>query len=174
MNRRKTDEGETKKPVSGLESGPYQLVDDDFQAQAVYLHAPKKRDVAEGLGGWMIAWQEASMELAKDKRMGLTDWRVLAVLQSRLDYENWIRLSLAEIGEPIGVAKPHVSKSMKKLLELGVVLPGPCVKTVKTYRLNPSIGWKGTLMHGATERRKALRVVTGGKAAKEDASLPAG
>ena len=111
------------------------------------------------------------MILAKDKRMGLTDWRVLAVLQSRLDYDNWIRLSLSEIGAEISVAKSHVSTSMKKLLELGVVILGPSVKNIKTYRLNPSISYKGRFWQAATERRKALKIINGGKSDNQESQL---
>lgn len=153
----------TEKKIEDLKSGSYELYGEDERAQPVYLYAPNKKKLADDLGGWNIQWQEAIMILAKDKRMGLTDWRVLAVLQSRLDYDNWIRLSLSEIGADISVAKSHVSTSMKKLLELGVVLPGPSVKTVKTYRLNPTISYKGKFWQAATERRKGLRLVVGGK-----------
>lgn len=156
--------GDTK----NLKSGTYTLVSDNenVRNEPVYLHVPVKKNVAEDLGGWFIAWQEASMLLAADKRMNLTDHRVLLVLQAKLDFENWIKLSLADIGEPIGVAKSNVSVSMKKMLEIGVVILGPTSKNVKTYRLNPAIGWKGDLRQGATERRKALRVINGGKAAE--------
>ncbi len=149
-----------------LQSGRYVLKSDSDEPvnELVYLHVPKKKDVAADLGGWYIAWQEASMKLAADKRLNLTDHRILLVLQSKLDFENWIRLSLMDIGNEIAVAKPNVSVSMKKLLSMNIVLLGPSVQNVRTYRLNPAVGWKGTLTHGAKERRAALRVVPGGKA----------
>lgn len=158
---------------ANLKSGTYTLVSDneDVQNEAVYLHVPRKKDVATGLGGWFIAWQEASMLLAGDKRMNLTDHRVLLVLQAKLDFENWIKLSLADIGNPIGVAKSNISVSMKKLLEMGVVILGPTSKNVRTYRLNPAIGWKGDLRQGAKARRAALRVVPGGKGSEAQPNL---
>lgn len=151
--------------ATNLKSGTYTLVSDNenVKNEPVYLHVPVRKNLAEGLGGWFIFWQEASMLLAGDKRMNLTDHRVLLVLQAKLDFENWIRLSLSEIGEPIGIAKPNVSVSMKKLLVIGAVIAGPSVKNIKTYRLNPAIAWKGDLRQGATERRKALRLIEGGK-----------
>ena len=153
-----------KRGTEDLKSGKYTLVseEEDTQNQAVFLHAPRKRDVASGLGGWFIAWQEASMILAGDKRLNLTDHRVLLVLQAKLDFENWLRLSLTDIGDPIGIARQNISISMKKLIEMNVVLTGPSVKNVRTYRLNPAIVWKGDLRQGATERRRALRVINGG------------
>lgn len=147
-----------------LKTGKYELFDEEgIQSQPVYLFAPSKRNIAEGLGGWNIVWQEATMSLAKEKRLNLTDHRVLLVLQAKLDFENWIRLTLTEIGSEIDVAKPNVSTSMKKLVELGIVILGPSVKTVKTYRLNPVVAWKGAMRQGAKERRASLKVITGGR-----------
>ena len=154
--------------IDALKGGKYTLVSeqDEVQNQAVFLHVPKKRDLAEGLGGWFIVWQEEILLLAGDKRLNFTDLRVVMVLQAKLDFDNWIRLSLSDISKPIGVARQNVSVSMKKLLDLNVVLPGPSVKNIRTYRLNPAVGWKGTMQQAATERRKALRVINGGKAAE--------
>lgn len=148
-----------------LKSGRYTLVsdDEDLQSQPVYLVAPKKKDVATGLGGWGIFWQEASMNIAADRRLNLTDHRVLAVLNAKLDFENWIRISQGEIAEFLGVKRPNICVSMKKLVDMAIVVPGPSVKNVKTFRLNPALAWKGTMQQAATERRKALRLVNGGK-----------
>lgn len=103
------------------------------------------------------------MNIAADRRLNLTDHRVLLVLNAKLDFENWIRISNTEIGELLGVARPNISISMKKLVGFGIVLPGPAVKNVKTFRLNPSLAWKGSMQQAATERRRALRVVPGGR-----------
>lgn len=158
MHRKKGDD-------AGLRAGTFTLVvkDEVLNEQPVYLVKPNKKDHAAGLGGWYIAWQEASMNIAADRRLNLTDHRVLAVLNAKLDFENWIRISQSEIGEFLGVKQPNVSGSMRKLIELGIVVPGPSVKNVKTFRLNPAVSWKGTMQQAATERRKALRLVKGGK-----------
>lgn len=153
------------KTAEGLKSGPYTLVSDDeeLQQQPVYLVTKKSKDLANDLGGWGIYWQDAQMNIATDRNLTLTDHRVLAVLHAKIDFENWIRISQKEIGDFIGVARPNISVSMKKLVKMGVVVPGPSVSNVRTYRLNPAVAWKGTMQHGATERRKSLRVVDGGK-----------
>ena len=149
-----------------LKSGRYTLTndEDELQHQPVYLFTPNKRDYDKTVGGWIIMWQEAALRLAADKRLNLTDHRVLAVLNSKLDFENWIRISNKEIGDYLGVARPNISVSMKKLMEIGMLIPGPSVKNIRTFRLDPAFGWKGTIQQGATQRRKALRVVKGGRA----------
>lgn len=164
-----------------LRSGQYDLVREDedgaLKSQPVHLYAPNKKYVAAGVGGWFIMWQEATMLLARNKNLTLTDWRVIAVLQAKLDFDNWIRLSQAEIGREIDVAQPHVSASMKRLIGLQVVLLGPATRNVKTYRLNPELLFKGTMRNATKAKRNApqLTVVEGGKTdPRRGALLPAG
>jgi len=147
-----------------LKSGKYTLVndEDELQYQPVYLFTPNKKDYGDA-GGWIIMWQESAMKLAADKRLNLTDHRVMAVLNAKLDFQNWIRISNKDIGDLLGVARPNISVSMKKLTEMGVLILGPSVKNVRTFRLNPAFAWRGTIQQGATERRKALKVLQGGK-----------
>ncbi len=169
----------TKDAPPDIAGGQYNLVkpgDEDANSQPVYLFAPNKKQLAKEQGGWFIMWQEATMLLARNKDLTLTDWRVIAVLQSKLDFDNWIRLSQSEIGREIDVAQPHVSASMKRLLALNVVLPGPASRNVRTYRLNPELLFKGTMRNAVKQRREAPRftVVQGGKqgAKKADARQP--
>lgn len=151
-----------------LESGLYDLLkpsDDGMSSQAVLLYAPNKKRLARENGGWFVQWQEATMLLAQNKTLTLTDWRVIAVLQAKLDFDNWIRLSHADIGQAIDVARPNISKSMQRLIGLNVVLIGPSTRNVKTYRLNPDLLFKGTMRNAVRARRAAprLTVVEGGR-----------
>ena len=38
----------------------------------------------------------------------------------------------------------NVNRSIKKLIELGVVLEGVKIGVSRSYRLNPNFGWKGS------------------------------
>lgn len=154
-----------------LNPGLYDLIDETGQAQPVYLHAPNRRKGLDRLGGWVIGWQEATMNLAQEKRLNLTDHRVILVLQAKLDFDNWIRLSHSEIGELLDIKRPNVSTSMKKLLEMRIVLPGPTSKAVRTYRLNPALAWKGDIQTGYKERKKNLRIIQGGKKDEDEEQL---
>ena len=157
-----------EKTIPDIEPGRYDLLKEDadgVNAQPVYLFAPNKKRLATELGGWYVCWQEATMILAKMKTLNLTDLRVLLVLQAKLDFDNWIRLSHSDIGSEIDVARPNVSASMKKLIALNVLLVGPSTRNVNTYRLNPDLVWKGTMKNAVKERRAApkLTLLTGGK-----------
>lgn len=68
---------------------------------------------------------------------------VFLMALKRLDYENLMVLNHTEIAERLGMRRPHVSRAVAKLVEVGVILAGPRVAGKPTYRLNPGFGWKG-------------------------------
>ena len=74
-----------------------------------------------------------------------TDYTVLITFLSRLEYENWIRVSQKTIAEKLNLTQPQVSKSVKKLVEEKIFLKeqDPSDEGRQLYRLNPSLGWKG-------------------------------
>lgn len=102
--------------------------------------------------GWLAMAQGALMQLAQSD-LGQQDWRVLAGVLAKLDYENFLLLSVADLAKEIGMQRPHVSTSITKLEAMGVLLRGPKAGRSSTFRLNPSYGWKGT----ASNHQKALR-----------------
>ena len=67
-------------------------------------------------------------------------WAMLA----RLDYENLIQVNQAEVSEQVGMNRHNVNRSIKKLIELGVILEGVKIGISRSYRLNPNFGWKGS------------------------------
>ena len=55
---------------------------------------------------------------------------------ARLDYEYLIQVNQAEVAEQVGMNRHNVNRSIKKLLELGVVLEGVKIGVSRSYRLN--------------------------------------
>lgn len=111
---------------------------------------PKRRN---GFGkGWVAMAQPALMALARSN-LGQQDWRVLAAVLGRLDFENYILLNQAEIASEIGMQRTHVNSSIRHLEEIGVLVRGPKAGRSSTFRLDPSFGWKGS----ARSHRKALQ-----------------
>lgn len=102
--------------------------------------------------GWLAMAQGALMELAQSD-LGQQDWRVLAAVLAKLDYENFLLLSVADLAKQIGMQRPHVSTSITKLESMGVLVRGPKAGRSSTFRLNPSFGWKGS----ASNHQKALK-----------------
>lgn len=91
-----------------------------------------------------MAMQEGLIWLAKQDLTG-EQMRVLMFVMGKLDFENWLRLSQAEIAKELGMKRPHVSRAINKLVEKGIIHKGPKVGTSWTYRLDPNFGWKGRM-----------------------------
>ena len=90
-------------------------------------------------------------------------FKVLMILLADLDYENYIQVAQADIAESLDMQKTNVSRSVKVLLDLGVILLGPKVGRSHSYRLNPQFGWKGTVANHKRALKNGLSVITGGK-----------
>jgi biotin operon repressor len=101
--------------------------------------------------GWIAMAQHALMELAK-ANLGQQTTRVLFALLAKLDFENYLLVSQAEIASELDMKRPNVSEAITSLVTLGVLLKGPKAGRSVTYRLNPQYGWKGS----AQNHQKAL------------------
>ena len=118
---------------------------DGFVAYVV----PKRKN---GFGqGWLAMAQNGAEILAQSNLSG-NDFKVLMKLLSVLDYENLIQVSQAEIARELNMYRQHVQRSIKRLLDLGIVLEGVKIGISRSYRLNPNFGWKGS----AKGHREAL------------------
>ena len=100
---------------------------------------------------WVQMSQDAMQMLAEIK--SLDQMRVLMTLMSRLDFENLIAIDQTQVAKTLGMHKQHVNRAIAALIEKEILLKGPKIGTARTYRLNPSYGWKGR----AKGHREALR-----------------
>ena len=65
--------------------------------------------------------QEAMMMLAQKQFTTGNDMKVMWAMLARLDYENLIQVNQAEVSEQVGMNRHNVNRSIKKLIELGVI-----------------------------------------------------
>jgi Firmicute plasmid replication protein (RepL) len=93
--------------------------------------------------GWVMNSQEALEIVAKDKDIKGETYRVLFFICARLDFENWVQISITEIAKELGMHQPDVSKAMKVLEDKQIILRGPKVGRSYAFMLNPEFGWKG-------------------------------
>ena len=105
--------------------------------------------------------QDALKILAKE--LTGEQFKVLMLMLADLDYENFIQVAQADIADTLGMQKTHVSRSVRALLEVGVIFEGPKVGRSKTYRLNEQFGWKGTVANHRKALKNGLSVINGGK-----------
>lgn len=93
--------------------------------------------------GWIALYQNPSIWLAQQDLTG-EQFKVLHVLFGKLDFDNYLRISRQNIADIIGIQPTHVSRAMKKLKELEIIIEGPPAGKFKTYRLNPYLAHKGS------------------------------
>ena len=93
-------------------------------------------------GGWFKVFQDSLNWLSEQALTG-EQLRVLLKLMSRLDYDNYIRVSQKELAAELGMKDTHISRAIRKLRELDVIVEAPRMGKYKLYRLNPRMGYKG-------------------------------
>ena len=93
--------------------------------------------------GWFMNNQETSILLAKDKEIKGQTHRILRFIEGILDFENWVHISVTQIGKELDIHRQDVSKGIKLLQEKEIIIQGPKIGKSYTYMLNPSFGWKG-------------------------------
>ncbi len=104
--------------------------------------------------GWVMNSQEALEIVAKDKDIKGETYRVLFFICARLDFENWVQISVTEIAKELGMHQPDVSKAMKVLETKEIILRGPKVGRSYAFMLNPEFGWKGKVKNLDEYRRE--------------------
>lgn len=75
--------------------------------------------------------------MATNLGMDGVDLRVFLYLTTRLDFENYIHVPQNEMSVVLDRRKPHISRSMKKLTDEGLIVPGPKGPRSSEWRLNP-------------------------------------
>jgi biotin operon repressor len=72
---------------------------------------------------WMQINQHFLEEFAARRDVGLEVYRVFMYLNARLDFHNIIRVPQVEIAKALGMHKQSVHKAVKKLVDLGILIP---------------------------------------------------
>ena len=105
--------------------------------------------------------QDTMIAMAND--LNHEQFRVMFVLLSDLDYENYIQISQIDVANVLGMQKANVSRAIKNLTLKEILMVGPKIGRSKTYRLNPNYGWKGTVKNHDKALKNGLTVIDGGK-----------
>lgn len=131
--------------------------------------------------GWFSVSNVAGALVAKRRKdLGEEGLAVLWMLTSKLDFENLLLINQAEIGRELGMHRQSVQQAIKKLIEIEVLLEGPKKGQIRSYKLNPKFGWKGSaknhikaLREHQEERMKAAKI-TGVIEGGEETTRPEG
>jgi CTP-dependent riboflavin kinase len=105
-------------------------------------------------GSWMVLYQFAAEELAKDKRMGGAEFRVLYMLLSLMGQDSSVQISQADLGKMIEMQQQNISKAIKTLIEIGIIRSEGKTGQIATYTLNSYYGRSGKVSNVVQMQRK--------------------
>ena len=121
----------------------YICVVDEWGSVAYYAKIPdtaKKNKIGGGI--WMAIYQESLGWMAHQNLTG-EQWKVFAAMCNMMSFDNYIRINQTALAKEFHTNQAHISRSIKRLLELNIFTEGPREGVNKTYILNPKIGIKG-------------------------------
>ena len=159
-----------KKAIDGIPSKGIRgtLYDDDDSdvAVPVYLTKPKNRTYKER---WAIMfltddtddnYEESGVSLFEQSvanKLNLTDYRVRDYVFCRIGIGNYVHFSQTEAAKKLGIAQPNISRSIKKLVQLGIILEGPREGNFCTYQVNPAVLYAGSISNGVKAKKDIVR-----------------
>lgn len=114
------------------------LTDDNRQVTGFITYKRKNH-----LGVNWVAFYQTALEWLATQNLPNQEYRVLMYLMSKLDFENYLRVTQMSVAGALNMKQSAVSRAIKGLLERDVLITGPHVGTAKTYRLNPRMAYKG-------------------------------
>ena len=83
--------------------------------------------------------------LAQDRRCTLQDLRVFLWLLGIMKWGNQVRVSQTSIAAALGMSRQNVWATLQRLMQHGLVLPGPKVGTRATYWVSTAYAYYGPL-----------------------------
>ena len=118
----------------------YIMVTDEETGKIKGCFPLKKKNLGNG---WIAVYQNMLLTIAQ---LNLPNevYRVFLSLLSKVDFENYLTVSQQDVANELDMKRPNVTKAIKKLKELNIIVEGPRAGLNKTYRLNPYIAHKGT------------------------------
>lgn len=127
----------------------------------VYLTKPKAKKYE---ARWLLLWQDEAtqtgvsmIEQAIDGRLTATDYRVRDYMLCKVGIGNFVHFNQSEAGRVLGIDQAHISRSVKKLVDMGIVLEGPKAGKFHTYQLNPALAFSGGLGNGINARKDIIK-----------------
>jgi DNA-binding IclR family transcriptional regulator len=104
--------------------------------------------------------------IAMDRELTGESHRVLTYLIGTIGMKNeWSVLNQAEIAKELGIARPHINRSIQTLVRKGLIIKGARIGRGHAYSLNPAYGWRGGLKELADAQAEApkLSLLRGGR-----------
>lgn len=131
--------------------------DERQSAQTVYFEPPKKQKYD---AKWLLLWQDETgagiVEQSEMERpLTQTEYRVRDWILGTIGIGNYCYINQSEIGRKLRVHRTDISRAIKRLIELQILIPGPKSGRSNTYMVNPSFCFAGGIGEGIKARNEA-------------------
>ena len=136
--------------------GTFDIETGEILDEGVAIYVGCKVKVTEN---FFMMFQDALVELSKDRDLTGEHWRVLSYLFAKLDFENLIQVTQSEIAKELNIQTSHVSRSIKVLTDKKIIIRGPNIGRSSSFRLNPYFGWKGKVSNLKEAQKRHLELI---------------
>ena len=117
----------------------YIMVTDEESGKIKGLFPLKSKNLGTG---WIALYQDMADNIA-DWKLPYEQYRVFLKLLGKVDFNNYLTINQTQLAEELDMRQPHVSRAIKGLCKLNIIIEGPRAGLNKTYRFNPYIAHKG-------------------------------
>lgn len=100
----------------------------------------KKKERMKG-GDFIFVFQKAILEVLKNGNLTKNEHKILLYLIAKTEFEKEINATLYGIAKELKIDQSNASRAMEKLESISIVIRN---KSLKTFRLNYEIGFKGS------------------------------
>ena len=112
--------------------------------------------------------QPAAIHLAKNITSGET-LRVFLAICADVQMENHVIVNQSDIARRLNMKQQNVGRAMKELLTKKILLAGPKLGRLTSYKFNPAILWRGSadnhkkILRDERLQAAGLRIIDGGQ-----------
>lgn len=143
-----------------------------------FVPVPRYQSHVYHSGGFFMGYQEALARVIDSPDLTDGELRVLFKLLTRLEYNSVVLVNVSELAREMSRDRSGVSRSLKALVDRGVLLRGPKMGRTSSYMLNPELAFVGSAPDRARAQRiydrrleRGWEVVEGDSGAAQDGSV---
>ena len=92
-----------------------------------------------------------------DKPLTQTEYRVRDLIMSIIGIGNMVHINQSDVGRQLRLHRNEVSKAVKRLVDLGILVKGPTSGRSKTYMVTPAFCFAGGLGRGIQARKETIQ-----------------
>lgn len=146
-----------------LKAGPATLFPEKKQ-KPVPVYVVDGRPKRKYNATWLLLWTDETgagivEQSEMEKPLTQTEYRVRDWILGTIGIGNMAFINQAEMSRRLRVARPHISKAIKRLIELQILIPGPKSGRSNSYKINENFCFYGNINDGVNARKKQGKIL---------------